>query len=570
MTAPQDTQPGVPPQEASSRDAAAAANGEAARRRRMRISTAVFAIATMLSRVFGYVRTAVVAAVFGQTAQVSAFAIAFQIPNLIRSLVADSALGASLVPVVSDLRERDQEERAWRVASTICGLILVVLGPLCVLCMIFAPLIVDPFVGHSFTPAEYQLTVDLTRILMPLVLIMALSGVVVGLLNAYDHFSSPALAPVAWNAVILIGLVLAATAFPAQERIYVYTVATLAGTIVQAVLPVPWLRGLPGRLRLALDWRDPRVREVLRLMLPVTIGLGLINLQQLVGTAFSTRVPAETLGAGVDDAAGAAIIENAFRVYMLPQGVFSVAVSTVFFPALARFASRGDQEGFRRTFADGLRQIFVLLVPSAVFLAVLAEPTVRLLYERGNFQSADTRIVAATLVALSAGLVLNGASLLLIRSFFSLRQPWMPTAVSLLTLVVNVVAIALTYRPFGVVGIAAATSLVNVVSFAVLYVVLQHRVGLLGTRRTLRTLALCTMAAAVAIGAAWAVWRRLDESLGHDAVLAQIASLGAATVVAAAVYLGIIIRLQLVDRRLFSRRARATPPEDTSSEEAPR
>lgn len=527
-------------------------------RSRRGASTIIFALATSVSRVAGLVREVAVSATFGVSAQLSAFTIAIQIPNLIRSLVADSALTAAFVPVFSELRVRGEEERAWRVASTIIGVILLVLGPLCVLAAIFSPQIVGLVVDQDALGTDgLRLTVELTRLFMPIVLMMALSGVVVGVLHSYDHFGAAALAPVAWNAVIVTAVLVGGAVAPADDRIWWYAGGMLLGTAVQALFPVPWLRGRGGRLRLRLSWRDPRVREIFVLMLPVTVSLGLINLQQLVGTAFATHVPASWFPDGVDPGGGPAIVDRAFRLYLLPQGVFSVAISTVFFPALARHAARADMAAFRATFADGLRQIFLLLLPSAALLAVLAEPIVRLLFQYGNFTAADTPVVADAVAAFSIGLVLNGAALLLIRAFFSLRRTWLPTAVSLITLIVSVATIAALYRPYGTTGIALATSVVNVVQFGVLYVLLRRTAGRLETGRSLRVVLPALVVAGIAAAAAAAAHRGVEHVLGLG-LLAQLVAMLVAVLVCFGLYFLTVVRLGLVDgavlRRLTRRR----------------
>ena len=227
-------------------------------------------------------------------------------------------------------------------------------------------------------PHYHPLLIGLSQVLFPIVALLGVSGIIVGILNTYDEFSIPALTPVAWNLVIIAGLVFGVPhVHGADHKLYVYAGAILAGTVVQVLLPIPWLRGKDGRLRMVIDWRDPAVKQVFKLMLPVTLGLGLININALIdgvigGWLISSESPRRQ-------------IDAAFRIYMLPQGMFSVAVATVLFPSLARFASRGDMEGFRRTTETGLRQIAFLLVPASVVSAVLAEPITRLIYQRGAF-----------------------------------------------------------------------------------------------------------------------------------------------------------------------------------------
>jgi putative peptidoglycan lipid II flippase len=520
----------------------------AGERRRIRASTIIFSAATMLSRVAGLIREIATSAVFGASTTYSAFVVANQIPNLIRSLVADSAIGASFVPVFTELDERGERERAWRVAGAVCTLILLLLGPLVVLAMIATPWIVEPFLDSTFTPDQVQLTVDLARLLMPIVLILALSGVTVGILNTYGRFGAAALAPVAWNAVILLSLVGAAWFAEDDQQIWIYAGGVVVGTVVQVVMPLPWLRGLGGRLRLNLAARDEKVREVFVTMLPITIGIGLINLQLLLSALFAAKVDAN-VGAGfsgLDAGAGPAILDKAFRIYMLPQGIFSVAVTTVAFPAMSRLVTRGDTRGFADAVALGLRQILMLLVPSAVFLVAFAEPVTRVLYERGAFDANQTTAVAITLAALSAGLVFNGLSLLMIRSFFALRRTWVPTLVSVGTLAANVLIALATYETFGVAGIAAATSAANLVGVVVLYVVLRRHGASLGTRRTLLVALGTLVSALVAVGipavAYELVW---IEQLGTG-FLTDLAALAAALAVAVPIYLWLGVRLRAV------------------------
>ena len=204
-----------------------------------------------------------------------------------------------------------------------------------------------------------------------------------------------------------------------------------------------------------IDWRDPAVRQVFKLMIPVTLGLGLINVNALIDTLFASRL--------INPDLAPTAIQKAFLVYMLPQGMFSVAIATVLFPTLSRLASRGDMRGFGDTVSRGLRQIAFLLAPTAVVSAVLAEPIIRILYQRGAWSPAQTPVVAAALAAFSAGLVFNGAMLMLNRGFFSLQDNWPPTAVALGNLGLNAGLDFAFYR-FGTWGIPLATAVSNVVA----------------------------------------------------------------------------------------------------------
>jgi putative peptidoglycan lipid II flippase len=259
----------------------------------------------------------------------------------------------------------------------------------------------------------------------------------------------------------------------------------------------------------------------------VTIGLGLINVSTVLGTLFASRL--------IDPTIAPSAIDAAFRIYMLPQGLFSVAVATVLFPTLSRYAARGDDDGFRDTVSLGLRQIAFLLVPASVVSAVLAEPIVRLLYERGEFDPDETPVVAGALAAFSLGLTFNGMQLMLNRAFFSLQAPRIATAVAFGNLVLNVLLYAVLY-PVGVWGIPLAIALSNIAGTAALVVLLRRRLGRLDVTRTARTLLLVCTASAVLAGVAYGVWWALDEALGRG-FAGQLISLGAALVLGSAAYL---------------------------------
>ena len=367
-------------------DAAGAARPAQApghRAARLARSTLIFSVATGLSRVLGLVRE-MVAAYFGVNGKINAFTVAFQIPNLVRALVADAALSGAFVPVFSDLLEKGDRKRAWRVASTIFWLVLLVLGGLTALFILIAPLLIRLFGNPG---GDFDLAVGLSRVLFPIVVLLGLSGVIVGILNSYDHFTVPALTPVFWNLAIIAGLVLGVPRVSSENaQLYVYAGAILVGTVIQLLLPCPWLRGLDGRLQLVLDWRDPAVRRFFTLMLPVTLTLGLINVNAVIDTLFASRL--------IDPMLAPAAINAAFRLYMLPQGMFSVAVATVLFPRsrgsrLAERPRRVSRHGQHRLAPDRLPPD-----PRRVVSAVLAEPIVRLVYERGAFTEADVTVVA--------------------------------------------------------------------------------------------------------------------------------------------------------------------------------
>jgi putative peptidoglycan lipid II flippase len=517
---------------------------EEQRGRRLAVSTAIFGAATALSRVLGLVREVVASYYFGVNGRINAFTVAFQIPNLVRALVADAALSSAFVPVFSELLEKGERKRAWRVASTLFWLMLLGLSALTALFVLVAPWVIGIFGDPG---NDKELAVGLSRVLFPIVALLGVSGIVVGILNSYDHFTVPAISPVFWNIAIIAGLAIGVPQTGTSTgKLYVYAGSILAATFIQVFLPMPWLRGRDGRLQLVLDWRDPAVARVFRLMVPVTLGLGLINVNAVIDTFFASRF--------IDPNLAPTAIQKAFLVYMLPQGMFSVAIATVLFPSLSRFAARSDMDSFRRTVSSGIRQIAFLLIPAAVVSALLAEPIIRLLYQRGQWQPSATPVVADALAAFSAGLVFNGAMLMLNRAFFSLQSNWIPTWIALGNLFLNAILDAVFYR-VGVWGIPLATAVCNIAGAWVLFVLLRRRLGRIDGGAIASTVVRVCVASALAGGIALIVWRALDDVAGRS-FFGQVASVGPALAAAVAAYFVGCRLLQVEELRVLRTLAR--------------
>ena len=505
----------------------------------MALNTAIFSAATGLSRIAGLIREIVAASYFGTSGAASAFTLAFQIPNLIRALVADAALSSAFVPVFSDLLEHKRRREALQLAGALAGLLLVVLGAITLLFIWLAPIVIPIFTGDTFTDELDALTVGLSRVLFPIIVLLGLNGLTVGILNAYDQFTIPAIAPLVWNVVIIAGLVLLTPLFEGDDRIYAYAIGVVAGTLVQLLMTLPSLRRLGFPIwRIRLPRRDdPLVRRVLMLMLPVSVGLGLINIDLVLNSV---------IGSLVSDEAPAAI-DKAFRVYMLPQGMFSVAVATVVFPQLSRLASRRDHDRMRTVLGIGMRQIALLLVPAAAATIVLGRPIVEVLYQRGEFDAESTDLVTEALAVFAISLPLSGWNLILTRTFFSLQKPWLPTTLAVGSLVVNV-AVSLALYPIGVAGVVLGTVVSNGVLTALLAFRLRRELDGLELARLARSFAAMLPAAAALAATAFGVHAALDDVLG-ERLIAQIAALAGALAAGGAVYGAIVLALRLPEAR---------------------
>jgi putative peptidoglycan lipid II flippase len=399
-----------------------------------------------------------------------------------------------------------------------------------------------PVFSPGFSPHLQDLTVQLSRVMFPIVLLLALSGIVVGILNSFEHFSVPALAPVVWNLIIIGSLIGVTPLFHGDDRIYAYAIGVLAGTIVQFLMPLPWLRNRGGRIGLNFEWRNPAVWRVLRLMLPVTLALGLINFSALVNSIFGTLVNVEAPSA----------IDKAFRIYMLPQGLFSVAIATILFPTLSRYAARGAYDDLRATMSNGTRQILLLLIPSAAIMAVLAMPITRLVYQRGAFDTGATDLVSQAMWVWALSLPANGASLLFSRTFFSLQKPWLTTGLAVGNLALNAALAAALYGPLGVKGVVFG-SVAGTVAMATAQAVALRRElhGIEGGRILSATIRILIATAALA-GVSYGVWYGLDQALGRSLV-GQIVSLGGGIIVGIAVYIAAVLALRVEEARQIRR-----------------
>ncbi len=505
-------------------------------------NTAIFSFLTGLSRVVGLLREIVFAGYFGTTGFASAYAIAYQVPNYIAQLFAQSALSAAFVPVFTDLLQKGRRTEAVRLASTLFWIMLIGLGAITAVFILAAGFVMPLFIGSTFKPQLIDLTVGLSRVLFPVILLLGLNGLLVGILQSYDHFTIPALSPAVWNVVIIVLLVVLAPHFHGEDKIYAFAIGILVATVVQLAMAFGALGRIDFRLRVQIDWHDPRIRQVLALMLPVMLGLGIVNLDQLINAAFGSLVSEEAPSA----------INNAFRIYMLPQGIFSVAVATVLFPTLSRMASNREPGAMRRAVGSGMRQINLLLIPAAAFMLVLPTPIVRLVFQRGEFNAQSTHLVSIALFWFAFSLPFGGLNLLLTRTFFAVQRPWIPTSLAAMNIVVDIIVSIALYKPLGIAGLIIGTITANIVMTALQFH--RLRTGLNGRLEGAQTTMITTrilVASALLAGVSWGVWKLLDDLLGVS-LPAQIISVGGAAAVGLFVYVRAVLIMRIPEAHQVS------------------
>jgi len=506
-------------------------------------STAIFAFWTGISRVMGLAREILAAALYGTQGPINAFVIAFQVPNLLRSVVADSALSAAFLPIYTQLQEEGRHKEARRLVGALIGVITLVLGGLSLIAIVVAPWVM-PLFAPGLSESLTDELILYSRIMFPIVAMLGLTGLIAAVLQAGGEFGATAFVPVLWNLVIIASMALGTLFVSGAAAVTMYAVGIVLGTAAQLLWLVPSFRR-KGPFPISFSTASPHMRRVLILMLPVTLGLGLINVNLSIDSVFATLVSDESPRA----------IDAAFRIYLLPQGVFSVAIATVLFPAISRLAARADWDGMRRAVADGTRQIFFMLLPCSAFLLVLTEPVVRLVFQRGEFDAQSTAITSEALFFFALGLAFNGASLLVIRAFFSLQEPWVPTKVAALGVVLNTILNAILYVPMGTGGIPFATSITSAVTLGVLMVLLSRQLGGLHGAWIRDGILRCAAASAVSAVLAWSTWTVLDEALGRSTI-AQIVAMTGAIAASGAAYVAAARAFELQELRVLGRLAR--------------
>ncbi|HTM58068.1 MAG TPA: murein biosynthesis integral membrane protein MurJ [Candidatus Udaeobacter sp.] len=486
--------------------------------------------ATLLSRVLGLVREQAMAILFGAGFATDAFNVAFRIPNLLRDLFAEGAMSSAFVPTFTEYLHRRGEEEAWALGRQLMVTLAAVLIAICTIGWITAPWLVRAFAaGFAAVPGKLDLTVTLTRVMLPLLPLVALAAAAMGMLNARGRFAVPAIAPALMNlgmVVFGIGLIPVCRAF-GQPPILAMALGVVIGGLLQFAVQLPPLMRIGFRPRFEWPRAHPGVARVATLMLPATIGLAATQLNLLVSTQIASLLAQGSVS----------WLWYAFRLMQLPIGVFGVALATVSMPALARAAVDQDLPALKRTLSATLRLVFLLTLPAALWMAVMSRPIIALLYEHGRFHGFDTDQSAGALVMYCIGLPAFAAVGVMTRTFYALGDTRTPVQASFVSVALNLALNLLFIGPLRSLGLAhrglaLATSLTAIVNFVQLAWYLRRRVGRFEGRRILNTLIRVGLASVVAVGGCAIGLALTGERWHHgalDAGLAVIAGIVFAT-----------------------------------------
>ena len=519
--------------------------------------------ATLLSRVLGLAREQVMAILFGAGFATDAFNVAFRIPNLLRDLFAEGAMSSAFVPTFTEVHEHRGEAEAWALGRQLMSTLLAVLLGLCVIGWLTTPWLVRAFAaGFAKVPGKIELTVMLTRVMLPFLPAVALAAAAMGMLNARGRFAVPALAPTMLNlGMIVFGVALIpACRAVGQPVILAMAIGVLLGGLLQFACQLPALSALGFRLRFERPTGHPGVRRVATLMVPATIGLAATQLNLLVSTQIASLLQQGSVS----------WLWYAFRIMQLPIGVFGVALATVSLPALSRAAVAQDMPGLKTTLSATLRLVFFLTVPAALWLAVMSRPVIALLYQHGRFHWFDTAQTGNALVMYCVGLPSFAAVGVLTRTFYALGETRVPVQASFVSVGLNLALNLLFIGPLRFLGLehmglALATSVTSIGNMLQLAFYLRRRVGPFGGRRIVGTVVRVSLAGGLVVLACGLGLRAVGERWrGHLHLEAAVVLAGFAFAVAAGYALMKLLRVgelktaeELVSRtgaRLLGRR----------------
>jgi putative peptidoglycan lipid II flippase len=499
----------------------------------------IIGIAVMCSRLLGLMREQIFAALFGGGMAMDAFTAAFRIPNLLRDLFAEGALSTAFVTTFSKTIARGGDEDAWRLANKVATMTALLLGLICAVGMVFSDQLVH-LLAPGFDPDKAALTAHLTRIMFPFILLVSVAALVMGMLNAKNHFGVPAMASSFFNiGSIVFGVALGFWIDPhfGPRALIGLAFATVIGGALQLVVQLPSLTRLGYRFRPDMHWRDPGVKAILLLMGPAVIAASTTQVNVLVNSMF-----ASTLGDG-------AIfwLAVAFRLMQLPLGLFGVALGTVTLPLLSRLVVAGRMDAFRSELARAMRWALLLTLPSMVGLMMLAEPIISVLYQHGKFTAYEAGQAAGALRFYAIGLAGYAALKVLVNAFYALDRRKTPMLISLLAVGLNLLFNWIfTFRlGWGHRGLAFSTGCIATINFLLLYFLMQAQLKGLESRRLLVLLAKIAAASAalIAVCAASSHWLLADWP--HQALLPKIGALALTVIMGGAVFAGCGILLHI-------------------------
>ena len=511
-------------------------------------SSGAMAAATLTSRLLGMVREMVYARFMGTSWVASAFVLAFQVPNLFRRLLGEGALTAAFIPVFKEKEKREGDAAMWHAANAVLSgllvfatLIVVVGFVVLTAVLLFGTQVHD---GHTRFTAKALLMLQLLRVMLPYLLLVCLAAVFMGMLNARGHFFIPAMGATTLNLVMIASVFWLAPRLGTElhEQVFALAIGVVLAGVVQAWFQLPSLSREGFRYRWVTPWRDETVRRVIKQMLPATIGVA----------AFQINVVLVNLFAYFADDYVVASFQVAVRLMELPQGLFGVSMATYLLPALSGLAAEKKYPEFRRELSQGVSYLVFVNLLASVLLLVLAEPIMRLLFERGKFDATSTSQAALALACLAPGLALFSTVNVLARAFYALGDTRTPMRVGVFCLALNLLlSCALVWR-YKQGGLGIANSCTSALNAGLLLYALRRKLTTLDLQPLRKSLPPLLLATALAGALAWWGWREWERTLGHGNLLLKLGAVFAPAAAAALVYWLVALGLRVPAAREMS------------------
>jgi len=500
--------------------------------------------ATAFSRVLGLVREQVMAFYFGAGMATDAFVTAFRIPNLLRDMFAEGALSAAFVPVFKEKLVNESNKDAFKLADIVITLILLVVGIIVLLGILAAPAIVY-LIANGFTsePEKFNLTVNMTRIMMAYLLLVSLSALVMGMLNSFGKFGIPALSPALFN----IGTVVTVIALYHYMETPIYTLAigVIIGGIGQLVIQLPLLLKIGYRFKFCLSFLDEGLKRVVKLITPIIVGLSAGRINILVSTLIASFLVEGALS----------YLNYSYRLMHFPLGVFAVAIGTVALPNVSEMVARKEYSKLNKTFTETIGVNFFVIIPSAVFLALLGHQVVELVYQYGAFDLIASENTSLALIHYSYGLVGFAAVRVTVPFYYAFNDSKLPMKVSIFAVIMNLVLYYPLIKLVGFAGLAAATSIAGLINFVLLIYFLPEK----GIRVNFSQLGLSVLRILVAALAAFYIARMIPFNflMESNIILQRIVDLALSTIAAGIIYIALCFVLRVKEiaiiKRLFIR-----------------
>jgi len=487
-------------------------------------SAGLVSAATAFSRVLGLIREQIMAYYFGASLATDAFVAAFRIPNLLRDMFAEGALSAAFVPVFKEKLVNEAEDEAFSLARTVITAILTFVGAIVLLGIVATPVIV--FIsakGFTSDPVKFDLTISLTRIMFAYLLLVSLSAMIMGMLNSFGRFGIPAFSPVLFNLGIIVTVIGFQSFF--EVPIYAMAIGVLVGGLGQLLIQVPPLLRLGFRFRLRFNFLDPALKRVLKLFWPMVAGMSAGRVNILVSTLLASFLVEGSIS----------YLSYAFRLMHFPLGVFAVALGTVALPSASEVAAKNDMKALGKTFSESINLNMFLVIPSAVFLALIGQDMVALIYQWGKFSDVDTANTARALWHYSYGLIGFAAVRVTVPFYYALKDSKLPMRVSIVTVALNLVLYYPLIKLWSFAGLAAATSIAGLVNFGLLLYFLPSRNVTVRFGHLLLNTVRIVLAAVAAVALARFV--PIDLSVGQTEVIGRVLNLGAMLGIAAVLYI---------------------------------